>query len=101
MSEDSREALPNIRPISAPMDVPVFNVVIYVSDVDGSVTARVANLPDLVFSASSEPLALKQAITTVKQRLADWRSTGQEIPWIDPIPESKPNEQQRLVPVHL
>ena len=95
------EELPKIRPISVPLDVPVFNVVIYVSTQDGKVIARVANLPNLRFSASSELMALKQAITEVKARLAAWHSASEAIPWIDPVPAPDANEQQRLVPVHL
>ena len=96
-----RNELPKVRPISPPMDVPVFNIVIYVSEADGKVEARVANLPDLCFHASSEPLALKQAITEVKRRLAAWHSAAAPIPWIDPVPPPDPNETQRFVPVHL
>ena len=100
-NENSSDRLPEIRPISAPMEVPVFSVVIYVSHIDHNVKARVANLPDLLFTASSEPMVLKQAITEVKRRLASWHETGEKIPWIEPIPEPTADEQQRLVPVHL
>lgn len=93
--------LPRIRPITAPMDVPVFNVVIYVSHRDGKVVARVANLPDIEFSALSEPVALKQTITHVKKQLAEWHGSGAAIPWIDPVPQAGDDEQERLVPVHL
>ena len=99
--KDNDGDMPSIRPISAPMDVPVFNVVIYVSHVDGKVLARVANLPDIEFSASSEPMALKQTITHVKQLLAKWHGAGETIPWIAPIPAVKDGEQERHVPVHL
>lgn len=98
---DDDSKLPKIRPISAPIPVPVFNVIIYVSTVDGKVQARVANLPDLVYTASSEPMALKQAITEVKKQLAHWHANAETIPWIDPVPAVNVGEQQRLVPVHL
>lgn len=101
-SEDSSAPKqPVIRPISVPMDVPVFNIVIYVSTQEGRVHARVANLPDLAFDASTEPAALKLAITTVKKKLANWHGGGEPIPWIEPPVEQDSNEQQRLVPVHL
>lgn len=99
--EDSDAKQPVIRPISAPMEVPVFNIVIYVSNQDGRVKARVANLPDLQFEASAEPAVLKAAITTVKKQLAEWHGSGVSIPWIEPPVEQKSDEQQRLVPVHL
>lgn len=101
MDQKSDRPLPKIRPISPPLDVPVFNVVIYVAESEGKVTAKVANLPDIAFTAFSEPQALKQAITTVKQRLSSWHAAGETIPWVDPVPAPESNEQQRLVPVHL
>lgn len=101
MLEDNGDKPPQIKPISSPIPVPVFNVVIFVSQDDRGVLARVANLPDLEFRGSSEPTALKQAITKVKQILAEWHAAGEEIPWIDPIPEPDDGEQQRWVPVHL
>ena len=92
---------PLIRPVSAPMEVPVFNIVIYISSNGGKVLARVANLPDIEFTASSEPVALKQTITHVKQQLSKWHTSGEPIPWIDPAAEIQDGEQERLVPVHL
>ena len=98
---DEKKPLPKIRPISQPMDVPVFNIVIHVSETAGKTKATVVNLPDLSFEASSEPMALKKAITEVKSRLANWHGKGEPIPWIELVPEPASNEQQRLVPVHL
>ena len=83
------------------MNVPVFNVVIYVSKVGETVQARVMNLPDLQFTASSEPLALKEAVTEAKRRLSKWHASSEAIPWIDPIPDPTDSEQPRLVAVHL
>ena len=67
--DEKKTGIPKIRPISAPMDVPVFNIVIHVSRQEGQVRARVANLPDLDFTAGSEPLALKQALVSRIQPL--------------------------------
>ncbi len=92
---------PRIRPISPALNIPVFNVVIYIAASGAGVQARVANLPDLVFAAPTEPMALKQAITEVKARLSQWCGQGEPIPWIDPVPEPMETEQERLVPVHL
>ena len=92
---------PLIRPITPAMDVPVFNIVVYISHVDGKVIARVANLPNLSFSASSEPMVLKKSITEVKQRLSQWHASQETIPWIDPVPPRSDSEQERLIPVHL
>lgn len=95
------EKLPRIRPLSGPMDVPVFNVILYVSLQDDKVLARAANLPDLQCSAATEPMALKSAITEAKARLGKWHGAGEDIPWIEPVPPPRDGEQQRLVPVHL
>ena len=92
--------LRQIRPLGPPQDVPVFNLVIYVSTGSDGVTARVANLPELASTARSEPQALKQVITDAKSRLARWHQEGEAIPWVDPT-EPTDGEQQRFVPVHL
>lgn len=101
MVDNNSDTPPQIKPISAPIPVPVYNVVIFVKYADGGVEARVANLPDLQFRGSSEPTVLKQVVTQLKQRLAEWHAAGEKIPWIDPIPEPADGEQQRWVPVHL
>ena len=98
---EEKNPLPEMTPISSPISVPVFNIVIHVSQQDGKTLAVVANLPDLRFGASSEPLALKQAITEVKRRLGQWHTSGETIPWIDPVPALQAGQQERLVPVHL
>lgn len=92
---------PEFRPISAPLNVPVFNLVIHVCQVAEGVQARVVNLPDLRFSASSEPQALKQAIGEAKRRLAQWHAAGEAVPWVKTVPQPGDGEQVRLVPVHL
>ena len=96
-----KDSMPKIRPISPPLEVPVFNIVIYVSRIDGKVKARVANLPDLVFTAGSEPVVLKQTISEVKNRLGQWHKDQCKIPWVDPVPPAANGEQERFVPVHL
>ena len=83
---------PKIRAISPAMDVPVYNIVIYLAKTDACVRARVANLPDLEFAAATEPEVLKQAITEVKLRLTRWQGQNRSIPWIDPLPEQREGE---------
>ena len=90
-----------IRPVSPPLEVPVFNIVVFLSCRKGGVQARVANLPELSCVAASEPLALKQIVTEAKRRLATWDGSGEAIPWIVPMPQLNEGEQERLVPVHL
>ena len=101
MANSSDDGLPRIRAASAPLNVPVFNIVVYVSHADGVCHARVANLPDISSAASSEPMALKKVITDVKARLQNWCQEEDDIPWIDPVPSPGPDDSQRLIPVHL
>ena len=98
--EPSRR-MPEIHAVTPPRNVPVFNVVIYVSKSAAGCRARVANLPDLNFSGPSEPAVLKQAVTEVKQCLGKWLAEGRSIPWIEPLPPREADEQERLIPVHL
>lgn len=98
MSDDEG---PRIRPISDPLPVPVFSLVVYVRERDGEVYARVANLPDLAESASSEPLALKCLIQKAKQCLAAWHAADEAIPWLDPPAACDEGETERYIPLHL
>lgn len=83
-------------------DVPVFNCIIYVSpDADGSVRARVANLPGLECSAASERAALGKLIPAFKQRVSELTQNKLPIPWIEPPSPAQPGEQKRFIPVHL
>lgn len=103
LSDDARSVgeLPKIRPLSVAMDVPVFNVVVYLMRTDEGLQARVANLPNLSVTGASEPMVLKQLVGEVKLRLAEWRQRGEPIPWLDPIPAPCADEQSRYIPVHL
>lgn len=93
--------LPKIRALSPAMEVPVFNLIVYITTTSNGMQARVVNLPDLVFTGTSEPSVLKQLVTEAKSRLATWHSTAQTIPWIDPVPPPSPSDQQRFIPLHL
>ena len=92
---------PKIRPLSQPMEVPVFNCVIYVMKGPEDVQARVANLADLKFVGKTEPDVLRTTITEVKRMLSQWHSAGEEIPWLNPHQEMQPGEEVRYLPVHL
>jgi hypothetical protein len=84
-------------------DVPVFNCHVYVSppDADGRVTARLANLPEIVGSGPRERDALRTLVQNFKLAATGYLARGEQIPWLaEPLPPS-PGEQQRWVPVHL
>ena len=85
-----------------PADVPVFNCVVYLAiRSDGTVRARVANLPGLKFDAKSEREAMSHLVPAFKLRLAELLNNRIPIPWIEPPLQIEPNEQIRLVAVHL
>jgi hypothetical protein len=84
-------------------DVPVFNCHVYVSppDASGQVTARLANLPDIVGSGPRERDALRALVQNFKQAAAGYLALGQQVPWrSEPLPLG-PGDVQRWVPVHL
>ena len=85
-----------------PHSVPVFNCIVYVrSGSPGEVHARVANLTGLEASAPSEREALAKLVAAFKMRVAELTREQTPIPWIDPTPPLEPEEQERLIPVHL
>ena len=84
-------------------DVPVFNCHVYVSPPDGAgqVTARMANLPQIVGSGPRERNALRTLVQAFKQAATGYLSRGEQIPWREePLPLG-PGDQQRWIPVHL
>ncbi len=83
------------------VNVPTFGCIVYVSKVDGGVSARVANLPDLKFAGSSERDALSKLVPAFKESVRASMMAGQEIAWIDPPLPIEDHEQKRFVPVHL
>lgn len=75
--------------------VPVFNCVVHVAprSADGTVVARVANLPGIEARGRSEREALAQVVAAKV-------AAGQAIPFIEP-PQPSLGETQRLIAVHL
>jgi len=90
----------DLNPIQ--LTVPVFNCIVHVSrNEDGSVNARVANLPNIACSASSERDALARIVKEFKQFAKQFSEQGAPIPWVEPPSPKESNEQSRLIPVHL
>ena len=99
MSNDSqpiRQRLPTVPP-----SVPVFNCVVHLHRDQGYVQGRVANLPDLVCTAATERDLLAKVVKEFKRVIRDYTEKDAPIPWIDPPNAKEPNEQTRLIPVHL
>ena len=85
-----------------PTDVPVFNCIVYVAaQANGTVRARVANLPGLKCDAQSEREAMSQLVPAFKLRIAELVNNQVSIPWIEPPLPIEPGEQIRFVAVHL
>jgi len=96
-----RPNLPAQQPPMAPVDVPTFPCIVYVRTVDGGMVARVANLPGLELSGSSERDLLSKIVPEFKKRVAEWHQRGEPIPWVEPIAAPVEGEVKRFIPVHL
>jgi predicted RNase H-like HicB family nuclease len=86
----------------APQNVPVFNCVVHVAPpaADGTVVARVANLPGLEGRGKSEREALAQVVAAFKAVVAAKVAAGKIVPLIEAPPPAA-GESQRLIAVHL
>ena len=82
-------------------NVPVFSCLVYVSQQEGGVRARVANLAGIEFIAGTERAALGKIVPAFKQRLVEFMQGDEPIPWVEPPSPIEPGEQKRFVPVHL
>ena len=91
----------NVTSDSLPPPVPVFNCIVYVGRREGKVRARVANLPGIEHSAADERAAIGGVVPEFKRQVGELTASGAAIPWIDPPLPPEPDEQTRLIPVHL
>lgn len=87
---------------TSPQNVPVFNCVVHVAPraADGTVVARVANLPGIEARGKSEREALSQVVVAFKAAVAAKIAAGKTIPFIEPDQPAS-GEIQRLIAVHL
>ena len=85
----------------APISVPTFACIVYVSNSNAGVRARVANLAGIECEAASEREALGKIVPAFKQRVAQLTKDETPIPWIEPPSPIEPDEQKRFIPVHL
>ena len=93
---------PSVSLSTVPANIPVFNCIVLVQrDSSGTVTGRVANLPDLVCTAATERDLLAKVVKEFKHRLKQLTDEGVAIPWVEPPTLKETNEQTRMIPVHL
>ena len=100
MNSEPKNPIPQINH-SDSVNVPTFGCIVYVSQVEGGIQARVANLADLNCVGASERDALSKIIPAFKQRIIEFMQAETEVPWIDPPAPIRGDEQKRFVPVHL
>ena len=100
MSEDAKQPKLDIAGDAA-ASVPTFACIVYVAKTADGMRARVANLPDLEFTGNTEREILGRIVPAFKQRVSEWLTAGEEIPWIEPPSPIAADEQKRFVPVHL
>ena len=96
----SADAQPPTPPI-AQVDVPAFPCIVHMAVQDGVYRGRVANLAGIEVVGSSEREMLGKIVPVFKRTVAEIHQRGDSIPWITPVPEPKPTEIKRFIPVHL
>ena len=60
-----------------------------------------ANLEWINVEAESEREGLQRAVGEFKAVVSKFHAAGEAIPWLDPPLLSRPDEQERLIAVHL
>jgi predicted RNase H-like HicB family nuclease len=87
---------------TSPQNVPVFNCIVHVAPraADGTVVARVANLPGIEARGKSEREALTQVVAAFKAMVAAKVAAGEKVPFVEPPPLAA-GKTQRLIAVHL
>ena len=85
------------------MPVPVYDcrVILSPPDDSGTITARVASLPEITATGKVERDLLQRIVKDFKAALIRYRESGEAIPWQDPPESPAQGEQQRWIPVHL
>jgi len=97
------DSKPVIKAISDPVSVPVFSCRLFVApkNPEGVVVARCANLENVRGEGDSERAALQKAVAAFKAQAVKHEGDPNKMPWIDPPLTAEPNEQERLMAVHL
>jgi hypothetical protein len=82
-------------------DVPVFNCIVYIQKTPRGVHLHVANLAGIDCDAANEREGLAKIVSQFKQHTSEFHAESSTIPWIDPVPPPRSDEQTRFIPVHL
>jgi hypothetical protein len=85
----------------AQVDVPAFPCIVHLTTEGGVYRGRVVNLAGIEAEGSSEREMLGKIVPLFKRTVAEIHQRGDSIPWINPVPEPKPTEIKRFIPVHL
>ena len=88
-------------PPMAQVDVPAFPCIVHLTTEGGVYRGRVVNLAGIEAEGSSEREMLGKIVPLFKRTVAEIHQRGDSIPWINPVPEPKPTEIKRFIPVHL
>ncbi len=92
--------IPELQTVGS--SVAVFNCVVHIlREENGVICGRVANLPDLVFTAQTERDLLAKIVKEFKRVVREYSQSDAGIPWVEPPSPKTANEQTRLIPVHL
>jgi predicted RNase H-like HicB family nuclease len=88
---------------SAAGDVPVYNCHARLSppDVEGWITGRCCNLPEIQARGKTQREALAGLVAAFKAAITRYRNAGQSIPWTEAPAKAGPGEEERWIAVHL
>jgi hypothetical protein len=88
--------------IAPKQDVPVFNLEVLVFRCDEAIyRARLANLELEPLLKSTPRDAIAAIVTSAKDKIREWVSHGEAIPWRTPSTLPDVGETRMLVPMHL
>lgn len=101
-ADESPKAGLHIHGEGSGAEVPTFSCIAYVSrNPSGGVSARTANLEGIECTGATEREALGKLVEVFKEEVRYHHQAGHEVPWIDPPVDMEPDEQRRIIPVHL
>jgi hypothetical protein len=93
----------HVKPLGPPESIPVYNCIALVAPRgdDGLVHVRAANVAGLRTSGQTEREALQHLVGAFKIIISQATAAGLPVPLLEQPLAAAPNEQQRLIAVHL
>jgi hypothetical protein len=93
----------HVKPLGPPESIPVYNCIALVAPrgADGLVHVRAANVAGLRTSGQNEREALQHLVGAFKIIISQATAEGRPVPILDQPIAAAPDEQQRLIAVHL